>query len=111
MLLSSSSTHALPIHNHTELHHTQTQTPTDRYELMEKIGQGGFGYVYKAKDKETGSTVACKLINLDDASDSIEDVQQEISVMSNCACRQLTQYHHSFLSGSQLWIVMEYLGE
>jgi serine/threonine-protein kinase 24/25/MST4 len=29
--------------------------------------------------------------------------------MSNCQCTQLTQYYTSFLSGSQLWIVMEYL--
>lgn len=87
----------------------QNPNPTDRFDLTEKIGQGGFGYVYKAVDNETGATVACKLINLDDASDELESVQQEISVMSNCDCQQLTKYFTSFLSGSQLWIVMEYL--
>jgi len=94
------------MHHHTELVHVNA---TERYELTEKIGQGGFGYVYKAVDNMTGATVACKLINLDDASDELEDVQQEISVMSNCNCSQLTKYFTSFLSGSQLWIVMEYL--
>lgn len=103
MLVSSSRK---SLHHHTELVHLNA---TDRYELTEKIGQGGFGYVYKAVDNTTGATVACKLINLDDASDELEDVQQEISVMSNCNCSQLTKYYTSFLSGSQLWIVMEYL--
>jgi serine/threonine-protein kinase 24/25/MST4 len=108
MLVSSSrKQQQSPLHHHAELHHTDK--PTDRYDLTEKIGQGGFGYVYKAVDNMTGETVACKLINLDDASDELEDVQQEISVMSHCNCRQLTKYFTSFLSGSQLWIVMEYL--
>lgn len=95
------------LHHHAEL--IQQRDRTDRYELTEKIGHGGFGYVYKALDTETGKVVACKLINLDDAGDELDDVQQEILVMSNCKCSQLTQYYTSFLSGSQLWIVMEYL--
>ena len=105
MLVSSSKNKS--VHHHADLR--QDNNPTDRFDLTEKIGQGGFGYVYKAVDNVTGTTVACKLINLDDASDELEDVQQEISVMSNCNCPQLTQYFTSFLSGSQLWIVMEYL--
>lgn len=109
MLVSSSNNKNKSIqHHHVEVLQ-RYPNPTERYNLTEKIGQGGFGYVYKAVDSETGATVACKLINLDDASDELENVQQEISVMSHCDCQQLTKYFTSFLSGSQLWIVMEYL--
>ncbi|CAE7748664.1 svkA, partial [Symbiodinium microadriaticum] len=83
--------------------------PTERYTLREKIGQGGFGYVYKAVDNITGELVAAKLINLDEAGDELEDVQQEVNIMSSSTCTQLTKYYASYLSGSQLWIVMEYL--
>lgn len=87
----------------------ENKNPTERYCLREKIGQGGYGYVYKAIDTITGEIVAAKLINLDEAGDELECVQQEIAVMSTSTCQQLTKYYASYLSGSQLWIVMEYL--
>lgn len=81
--------------------------------------------MYKAVDNITGELVAAKLINLDEAGDELEDVQQEVTVMSSSTCTQLTKYYASYLSGrcvksrlcsflllttcSQLWIVMEYL--
>lgn len=96
--------------NFSKLATTDTSTnPKERYSLLEKIGQGGFGYVYKAIDNVTGSIVAAKLINLESAGDELESVQQEIAVMSNSTCKQLTKYFASYLYGSQLWIVMEYL--
>ena len=73
--------------------------PTERYTLREKIGQGGFGYVYKAVDNITGELVAAKLINLDEAGDELEDVQQEVNIMSSSTCTQLTKYYASYLSG------------
>lgn len=73
--------------------------PRERYTLLEKIGQGGFGYVYKAMDSTTGQLVAAKLINLEEAGDELETVQQEVSVMSHCNCRQLTKYYASYLNG------------
>jgi serine/threonine protein kinase len=73
--------------------------PREKYSLLEKIGQGGFGYVYKALDMQTGQIVAAKLINLEEAGDELETVQQEVAVMSNCNCNQLTKYYASYLNG------------
>lgn len=79
--------------------------PTERYTLREKIGQGGFGYVYKAVDNVTGDLVAAKLINLDEAGDELEEVQQEVTVMSSSTCKQLTKYFASYLSGRCVWFI------
>lgn len=37
----------------------------DTFQKVEKIGEGTYGVVYKAKNKVTGETVALKKIRLD----------------------------------------------
>lgn len=37
----------------------------DNFDKLEKIGEGTYGVVYKAKDKITGKMVALKKIRLD----------------------------------------------
>ena len=37
----------------------------DNFEKLEKIGEGTYGVVYKAKEKSSGSYVALKKIRLD----------------------------------------------
>lgn len=39
-------------------------TAMDRYEKLEKIGEGTYGVVYKAKDKETQEIVALKKVRM-----------------------------------------------
>jgi len=34
-----------------------TSTNVDRYEKMDKLGEGTYGVVYKAKDKVTGEVI------------------------------------------------------
>lgn len=63
----------------------------------------------KAWDNVNKCMVAVKIINLDDAGDEVEDVHQEINVMSNVHCAQLTKYFASYVIGNNLWIIMEYL--
>ncbi len=37
----------------------------DQFQKIEKIGEGTYGIVYKAKDRETGKLVALKKIRLE----------------------------------------------
>ncbi|KAI1776313.1 Pkinase-domain-containing protein [Hypoxylon cercidicola] len=82
----------------------------NHYQVLEELGRGSFGIVYKGIEKETGEVVAIKHIDLESTEDDIQDIQAEISVLSTCASSYVTQYKASFLRGSKLWIVMEYLG-
>ena len=77
---------------------------------LTRVSGGSFGIVYRAIQKSTGDCVAIKHIDLEGSDDDIREIQQEISLLATCHSSYVTSYRTSFVRGTKLWIVMEYLG-
>ena len=99
--------------------------PAGQYTLLEKLGTGSFGTVYKGMHNETKQIVAIKQIglcnlppttlcltlstDLEDSDDDISEIQQEIASLAQCDSEYVTRYYGSFVVAYKLWIIMEYL--
>ena len=84
--------------------------PTD-WELVESIGEGTYGEVYKAKNKTTGEVTAAKVI--DSIHEKIEDVLPELEILTKYSTHpNIAGFHGAFINvdtkrHDQLWLVME----
>ena len=88
----------------------QAPDSPDNLELLEKLGKGSYGSVYKARNIHTNEIVAAKRIVLPrQDEEGYLAVQREISVLRECEHPNVVRYHASHKLGEQiLWIVMEY---
>ncbi|EGS18965.1 uncharacterized protein CTHT_0055820 [Thermochaetoides thermophila DSM 1495] len=94
-----------------ERHLNDSDGPIDPETIYTKeycIGGGSFGKVYKGIDKRTGQAVAIKIIDIESAEDEVEDIIQEIAILSELQSPYVTKYYGSYAKGAELWIVMEF---
>ncbi|CAM8966610.1 unnamed protein product [Rhodiola kirilowii] len=81
-----------------------------QYEKVEKIGEGTYGVVYKARDRVTNETIALKKIRLEQEDEGVPSTAiREISLlkeMQHCNIVRLQDVVHS---EKRLYLVFEYL--
>src|SRR6202158_4681004 len=82
-----------------------------RYEILQILGQGGMGAVYKALDREVERTVALKLIRPELAADSsiLARFKQELLTARQVTHRNVIRIHDLFEADVVKFITMEYV--
>uniref|UniRef100_A0AAZ3NR48 non-specific serine/threonine protein kinase n=1 Tax=Oncorhynchus tshawytscha TaxID=74940 RepID=A0AAZ3NR48_ONCTS len=81
--------------------------PNDQWEIIGELGDGAFGKVYKAKNKETGALAAAKVIETK-TEEELEDYMVEIDILAKCDHRYIVKLLDAFYHDAKLWIMIEF---
>ncbi|KAJ6602740.1 kinase-like domain-containing protein [Mycena vulgaris] len=82
----------------------------DRYAKIEKIGEGTYGVVYKARDTSTGAIVALKKIRLEAEDEGVPSTAiREISLLKELNDEHIVRLLDIVHADQKLYLVFEYL--
>ncbi|XP_048755903.1 cyclin-dependent kinase 5-like [Ostrea edulis] len=80
-----------------------------KYEKLEKIGEGTYGTVFKAKNRETHEVVALKRVRLDDDDEGVpSSALREICLLKELKHKNIVRLHDVLHSEKKLTLVFEY---
>jgi serine/threonine protein kinase len=85
-----------------------------RFEILEELGSGGMGTVYRVLDRKIGEEMALKLLKPEVAADHhiIERFKNELRVTRRITQRNVCRMHDIHEDGATIFVTMEYvLGE
>ncbi|ESO96188.1 hypothetical protein LOTGIDRAFT_214738 [Lottia gigantea] len=89
--------------------------PAGIFDLIEVVGNGTYGQVYKGRHTKTGQLAAIKVMNVTEEEE--EEIKLEINVLKKYSHhRNIATYYGAFIKkgppgkDDQLWLVMEFCG-
>uniref|UniRef100_A0A671SJU4 non-specific serine/threonine protein kinase n=1 Tax=Sinocyclocheilus anshuiensis TaxID=1608454 RepID=A0A671SJU4_9TELE len=81
--------------------------PEEIWEIVGELGDGAFGKVFKAQNKQTGIFAAAKVIDTK-TEDELEDYMVEIDILAPCDHHNIVKLLDAFYYESKLWILIEF---
>lgn len=103
--------------------HSQWPTNADQYELVNRIGQGAFASVWKARrrrndhaagndnDEGEAPTCAVKIMDLEHVNINISDIRLEVQTMRLSSHANVLVCYTSFIRDTHLWLVTQLMSK
>ncbi|SHK55850.1 Serine/threonine protein kinase [Desulfatibacillum alkenivorans DSM 16219] len=87
------------------------QSPSERFEILEELGRGGMGVVYKARDKKLGRIIALKSLKPESTASNkaVERFWREAKAIAALSHFNIVGIYDVLEQGQALWIAMEFL--
>jgi hypothetical protein len=82
--------------------HLSKDDPAARFDLLERLGRGSYGEVFRGRIKGPGEIVAVKVIPLEES--SLEGIQREIGILRDCDHPNVVRYYGSYFKNDTLWV-------
>ena len=79
-----------------------------RFQLVERLGAGGFGVVYRVRDLKQGGEVALKTLE-GTHPHQLDRLKREFRMLANLRHRNLVAYYELFVERDQAYFTMEYV--
>ncbi|XP_029669099.1 serine/threonine-protein kinase 10 isoform X1 [Formica exsecta] len=81
--------------------------PEEFWEMVGELGDGAFGKVYKAQNRQSNQLAAAKMCALE-GEDDLSDFMIEIDILSECKHSNIVELHEAYFIEGKLWMLIEY---
>ncbi|KAJ4948370.1 hypothetical protein JOQ06_019904 [Pogonophryne albipinna] len=81
--------------------------PEEIWDIIGELGDGAFGKVFKAQNKQNGTLAAAKVIDTK-TEDELEDYMVEIEILASCDHHHIVKLLDAFYFEGKLWILIEF---
>merc|ERR1712137_707333 len=99
-----------PLHVEHKLHVDENLNWTDAnsLQLLNKLGEGAYGIVYRALHVPTNTELAIKTVPISEDSEESTDILKEIDILKQCRHDNVVSLYGCVFSENSLWIIMDY---
>jgi serine/threonine kinase 3 len=84
----------------------KSEDPDKLFTILQKVGQGNYGSVYKIQNNNTGQILAAKICKIE--SNNTDSFYKEINMLKQCDSPYILKYYSSYIKNNTIWIVLEF---
>ena len=79
------------------------------YKIIEYLGEGSFGKVFKAREISTGKIIAVKKMSVNNSEKKYSNIIKEINLLKHLDHPNIVKYYDYFKEEDYIYLMMEYL--
>lgn len=79
-------------------------------EILEKLGEGAYGAVFRALHLPTNFVLAVKTVPISENNEQSSDIKKEIEILKQCRHDNIVSLYGCMFHENKLWIMMDFCG-